>query len=169
MSPLRTSAFALSTCPLLRGCATDAKHSWMPMSSQYSWNSLLLNWVPLSVMLRLGTPNLHTMDLRNVTTDFFCDVNHRGNLRPFCEFVNGDVEEPVPADGPGGTAPGYPRPIRRTAMRAGSFAEPEPVCVFALHGTRMLCRTLPAQLHPRVLSAVEAMPKGLTTSVRDEE
>ena len=79
----------------------DAKHNWMPMSSQYSWKSLLLNWVLLSAMIRFRTPNLHTMDLRNATADFFGDVHHRGNLRPFCEFINGDVEEPVPADGPG--------------------------------------------------------------------
>src|SRR6185503_15300630 len=38
-------------------------------------------------------------------------------------------------------------------MRAGSFVELEPVCVFALHGTGMFCRTLPAQPHPGVLSA----------------
>src|SRR6185312_879682 len=39
------------------------------------------------------------------------------------------------------------------AMRAESFAELEPVCVFALHGIGMLCRTLPAQPHSGVLSA----------------
>ena len=32
---------------------------------------------------------------------FFGDVHHRSNLRPFCEFVNDDVEEPVSANGPG--------------------------------------------------------------------
>ena len=71
------------------------------MFSQYYWKSLLLNWDPLSAMMRLGTPNLHTMDLRNASADFFGDVHHRGNLRLFCEFVNGDIEELVPADGPG--------------------------------------------------------------------
>jgi hypothetical protein len=34
------------------------------MPSQYSWKSRLVNWVPLSVMIRLGTPNLQTIDLR---------------------------------------------------------------------------------------------------------
>ena len=67
---LESPAFALSTCPLLRGCAMDAKHSWMLMSSQYSWKSLLLNWVPLSAMMRFGMRILHTMDLRNATADF---------------------------------------------------------------------------------------------------
>ena len=52
-------------------------------------------------MMRFGTPNLHTMDLRNATADFFSDIHHRGNLRPLCELVDGNVEEPVPADGPG--------------------------------------------------------------------
>jgi hypothetical protein len=37
------------------------------MPSQYSYKSRLLNWVPLSVMIRLGTPNLQTIDLRKET------------------------------------------------------------------------------------------------------
>jgi hypothetical protein len=37
------------------------------MPSQYSWKSRLLNWVPLSVMIRLGTPNLQIIDLRKAT------------------------------------------------------------------------------------------------------
>jgi hypothetical protein len=37
------------------------------MPSQYSWKIRLVNWVPLSVMIRLGTPNLQTMDLRKAT------------------------------------------------------------------------------------------------------
>jgi hypothetical protein len=38
------------------------------MPSQYSWKSRLVNWVPLFVMIRLGTPNLQTIDLRKATT-----------------------------------------------------------------------------------------------------
>jgi hypothetical protein len=30
---------------------------------------LVLNWVPLSVMILFGTPNLHTIDLRNAIAD----------------------------------------------------------------------------------------------------
>ena len=162
LSPLRISAFALSTCQLLWGCATDAKHSWMPMSSQYSWKSLLLNWVPLSVMMRFGTPNLHTMDLRNATADFFSDVHHRGNLRPFCEFVNGDVEESVPADGPGERpqdihAPYGEWPLGRDHLQSLSR------CVY------LLCMELACFAGPYQLSCileccrpVEDMPKGLT-------
>jgi hypothetical protein len=29
------------------------------------------------------------------------NANHRGSLWPLCEFVDGDEEETVPADGPG--------------------------------------------------------------------
>jgi hypothetical protein len=29
------------------------------------------------------------------------DIDHRGGLRPLCELVDGDEEEPVPVDGPG--------------------------------------------------------------------
>jgi hypothetical protein len=52
---------------LLLGWATDAKQSWVPMPSQYSWKIRLVNWVLLSVMIRFGTPNLQTMDLRKAT------------------------------------------------------------------------------------------------------
>jgi hypothetical protein len=76
------------------------------------------------------------------------DADHRGSLRPLCEFVDGDEKEPVPARWPWGMVPGYPPPIRRMARRVESFVGPESVCVFASHGTGMLCRTLPAQLHP---------------------
>jgi hypothetical protein len=54
--------------PLLLGWALDAKQSWVPMPSQYSWKSRLLNWVLLSIRIRLGTPNLQTIDLRKATT-----------------------------------------------------------------------------------------------------
>jgi hypothetical protein len=29
------------------------------------------------------------------------DIDHRGGLCPLCELVDGDEEEPIPADGPG--------------------------------------------------------------------
>ena len=77
----------------------------MPMSSQYSWKSLILNWVPLSAMMRFGMPNLHTMDLRNATADFLVMFTTGVTFGHFVNFsmatYNGDVEEPVPADGPG--------------------------------------------------------------------
>jgi hypothetical protein len=38
------------------------------MPSQYSWKSRLLNWVLLSIMIWLGTPNPQTIDLRKATT-----------------------------------------------------------------------------------------------------
>jgi hypothetical protein len=35
----------------------------VPTPSQYSWKSRLVNWVPLSVIIWLRTPNLQTIDL----------------------------------------------------------------------------------------------------------
>ena len=61
LSPLRTSALIRSTCPLLRGCATEAKHTFVPNSSQYSGKEWLVNWDPLSVMILLGTPKRLTI------------------------------------------------------------------------------------------------------------
>jgi hypothetical protein len=57
---------------------------------------------------------------------------------------------------------GYPPPIQQMARGVESFAEPLPVCVSALHGTDMLCRTLPTQLHPGERLPIEAVPEGLT-------
>jgi hypothetical protein len=41
----------------------------MPKSSQYPWKAPLVNWDPLSVMIRFRTPNLHMMDLMNFIAD----------------------------------------------------------------------------------------------------
>jgi hypothetical protein len=60
------------------------------MSSQYSWKIRLVNWVPLSVMIRLEESDSSTLG----------DIDHRGGLWPLCELVDGDEEEPVPANGP---------------------------------------------------------------------
>jgi hypothetical protein len=38
------------------------------MPSQYSWKSRLLNWVTLSVMIRLGAPNIQIIDLSKETS-----------------------------------------------------------------------------------------------------
>jgi hypothetical protein len=47
-----------------------------------------------------------------------------------------------------GNGPRMSTPIRQMARRVESSAEPEPVCVSALHGIGMLRKTLPSQLHP---------------------
>jgi hypothetical protein len=75
------------------------------------------------------------------------DIDHRGGPWPLCELVDGDEEETVPADGPREWSQDI-HPIRRTARRVESSAEPELVYVSALHGTDTPCRTLPSQLHP---------------------
>jgi hypothetical protein len=41
----------------------------MPADAQYSRNSPLVNWLPLSVMMRLGTPKRHTSTWMNLTAD----------------------------------------------------------------------------------------------------
>jgi hypothetical protein len=48
-------------------------------------------WDPESVDDRLEEGNSSTLS----------DADHRGGLRPLCEFVDGDEEETVPADSPG--------------------------------------------------------------------
>jgi hypothetical protein len=76
------------------------------------------------------------------------DVDHSGGLWPLGELVDGDEEVPVLADSPGEWSQDVHPPIRRMARRAESSAEPELVCVSALHGIDTPCRTLPSQLHP---------------------
>jgi hypothetical protein len=70
----------------------------MPRSSQYPWKAPLVNWDPLSVMIRFGTPNLHMMDLMNLTADFLVDFDHWGCFRPLDKLIDGNIEELVPAD-----------------------------------------------------------------------
>jgi hypothetical protein len=41
----------------------------MPTDAQYSQNSSLVNWLLLSVMMRLGTPKWHTSSRMNLTAD----------------------------------------------------------------------------------------------------
>jgi hypothetical protein len=118
------------------------------MPLQYSWKSRLLNWVPLSVMIQLGTPNLQIIDLRKATTAPWVILttgvasSHFVNL----SIATKRKRYPLTALGKG---PRISTPIWRMARRVESSAEPEPVCVSAFHGTDMLCRTLPTQLHPR--------------------
>jgi hypothetical protein len=94
-------------------------------------------WDPKSIDNRLEEGNNSTLG----------DTDHRGGLEPLCEFVDSDEEETVPPMALG-NGPKISTPIRRMARKVESFAEPEPVCVSDLHGTDMLCRTLPTQLHP---------------------
>jgi hypothetical protein len=47
----------------------EAKQILMLTDAQYSWNSPLVNWLPLSVMMRLSTPKRHTSPWMNLTTD----------------------------------------------------------------------------------------------------
>jgi hypothetical protein len=90
-------------------------------------------WDPNSIDDRLEESDSNTLG----------DIDHRCGLWPLCELVDGDEEEPVPADGPG-NGPRISTPIRRMARRVETFAEPELVCVSALCGTGTPCRTLPS-------------------------
>jgi hypothetical protein len=103
-------------------------------------------------MIQFGTPNQHTIDLRNAIADALVMLTtgvafgHLVNL----SMATYRYRYPPMALGKG---PKISNPIQRKAKRVESFAEPEPECVSALHGTSMLCRTLLAQLHPGALSA----------------
>jgi hypothetical protein len=50
----------------------------MLTDEQYSQNSLLVNWLPLSVMMRLGTPKQHTNPWMNFTADL-ARIVHTGS------------------------------------------------------------------------------------------
>jgi hypothetical protein len=65
--PWRIMPLEHSTWPLLYGCDTEASLIWMPESSQKSLNSIVVNWVPLSVIILLGTPNQYMISLMNYT------------------------------------------------------------------------------------------------------
>jgi hypothetical protein len=44
---------------------------------------------------------MQMMDLINLDCGLLIDLDHRGCFRPLGEFVDGDIEIPVPSDGPG--------------------------------------------------------------------
>ena len=64
-SPCRIMPLARSTCPFICGCATADQSIRMWKLSQNAKNFLPVNWVPLSVMIEFGTPNLKTMSVKN--------------------------------------------------------------------------------------------------------
>ena len=51
--------------PVHRQCETDARSSLIPFSSQYSFRSPCAKFVPLSVMMLCGRPNLATRSRTN--------------------------------------------------------------------------------------------------------
>ena len=97
LSPLRISAFSRLTCPLLLGCATDAKH----MDAYGLAIALEDSTFELGPIIRNYTAwdakSAHN-GLEECSFSFLGHAYHRGCLRPFCEFVNGDKEVLVPTD-----------------------------------------------------------------------
>jgi hypothetical protein len=65
--PCRSNPLVCSTCPFVCGCAANEGWWWIPKSAQHLKNLTHLHWVPLSVRILFGTPNLYTMLLRNLT------------------------------------------------------------------------------------------------------
>jgi hypothetical protein len=57
-----------------------------------------VNYDPFLVMILFGTPNLQMMDLMNFTANCLLILTTRVPSAPLSEFVDGDVEEPVPSD-----------------------------------------------------------------------
>src|SRR6185369_1985281 len=66
-SPWRIMPLACSTCSFVCGCATADQSTHMWKLSQNAKNFLPVNWVPLSVMIEFGTPNLKMMSVKNRT------------------------------------------------------------------------------------------------------
>ena len=58
LRPCRIMPLARSTWAFVCGCATAYQSTHMWKSSQNLKNFLSVNWVPLSIMIEFGTPNL---------------------------------------------------------------------------------------------------------------
>src|SRR6185295_9612705 len=67
LRPCRIMPLARSTWPFVCGCTTADQSMRMWKLSQNLKNFLPVNWVPLSVMIEFGTPNLWTMSVKNCT------------------------------------------------------------------------------------------------------
>src|SRR5688572_18602352 len=104
------------------------------MPSQYSWKSRLINWVPLFVMIRLGTLNLQTIDLRKATAAPWVMLTTGVASSHFVNLSMATKRNRYPPTALG-NGPRISTPIRRMARRVESSAELELVCVSALHGT----------------------------------
>jgi hypothetical protein len=50
----------------------------MPIEAQYSLNRPLVNWLPLLVMMRLGTPKRHTNPWMNLMA-YLASIVHTGS------------------------------------------------------------------------------------------
>src|SRR4026207_2137569 len=86
-SPWRIMPLARSTCLFICGCATADQSTRMWKLSQNAKNFLPVNWVPLSVMIEFGTPNLKTMSVKNWTALIGFDLADGPSLDPLGEFV----------------------------------------------------------------------------------
>ena len=82
------SPFALLTCPLACGCATDAKSISIPQSLAQYWNSLAVNGEPRYVIILLG----HTKPMHDVLYEFHClfytVFDQRFVFNPLYKFVD---------------------------------------------------------------------------------
>ena len=108
-------------------------------------------------MIRLGTPNLQTIDLRKETAAPWVILTigvASGHIVNLSIAMKRKRYPPTAL----GNGPRISTPIRRMARRVESSAESELVCVSALRGIDTPCRTLPTQLHPgeRVVSRSHA-------------
>jgi hypothetical protein len=109
-------------------------------------------WNPKSTDNRLEESNNSTLG----------DTDHRGSLWPLCEFVDGDEEETVPADGPGE----WPQDIHPSYDEwSGGWNHLQSLsrCVYLLC-MELTCFVGLYQLGCILESSwsVEAMPEGLT-------
>ena len=67
LRPCRIMPLPCSTWAFVCGCATADQSTHMWKSLQNFKNFLPVNWVPLSVMIEFGTPNLKMMSVKNRT------------------------------------------------------------------------------------------------------
>jgi hypothetical protein len=73
----------------------------MLRSSQYPWNTLLVNWGPVVSDDPIQDPKPADDGLDKLDCGLLIDLGHMGRFRPLGEFVDGDIEIPVPSDGLG--------------------------------------------------------------------
>jgi hypothetical protein len=120
-----------------------------------------LNWVSLSVMIWLGTPNLQIIDLRKATAAPWVILTTGVASSHFVNFSTATKKKRYPPTALG-NGPRISTPIQRIARRVESFAEPEPVCVSVC--MELTCFAGLYQLSCILESGwpIETVPEGLT-------
>ncbi|QHO49205.1 uncharacterized protein DS421_1g11980 [Arachis hypogaea] len=128
---------AASACPLACGCSTEVYWCFIFKSATNFLNPASVNWVPLSVVIEYGTPNLVTMGVKN-SQEAGIPAGTAPNGAPMtgnfpCGDRDGGQNSP---EANAGTRAGIPVPVPRAPQPPTSEFPVNPNSPSSLHSLR---------------------------------